>query len=173
MRREDYVSKAFFNQCVHHSIVARSLRQPHRLSFTSETKPKIGEAPTNLGPQIAFIAQWQNRVAVRLRDRVAVTVVFHRALPIGVENSVVGFRMLLLKPTQERRPKIETDVLVVIDRARLARRRIRNCRRRVWLITLGVNSLIPVMKRRRAGLFFDDSRPRVFARRLIEMSVDN
>src|SRR6266404_7425408 len=43
----------------------------------------------------------------------------------------------------------------------------------IWLVTLGVNALVPVVKRRSAGLRLDDPSPWIFARWLVEMAVNN
>src|SRR5258708_37342047 len=43
----------------------------------------------------------------------------------------------------------------------------------IWLVTLGVNALVPVVKRRSAGLRLDDPGPGILARWLVEMAMDN
>src|SRR5258708_31924947 len=42
-----------------------------------------------------------------------------------------------------------------------------------WLVTLGMNALVPVVKRRGVGLDLDDTGPGILARWLVEMAVDD
>lgn len=75
--------------------------------------------------------------------------------------------MILFEPTQKRRPEVEADVCVVIDRA------IGQFDERVGFVALKVNPLVPVVKRRGAWLSFDDPGPGIFTRRLIEVTVND
>src|SRR5712664_80847 len=79
MGGENYKPHTFFNQCVHHRVVTRSLWQPHRFSLTLKAVAKISQAPTNLCAQVAIVAQRQNRVPISLSDRVAMALVIRRA----------------------------------------------------------------------------------------------
>jgi hypothetical protein len=45
--------------------------------------------------------------------------------------------------------------------------------KRVCAIAFEMNALIPIVKRRRAWLFFNDAGPGIFAWRLIEVTVDD
>src|SRR5437870_13338319 len=97
MRREDHVSQTFINQCTQNAIIASSFRQPHCFGLASETKAKVGNSPTDLGSQITFVAKRQNRMAIRLRDRIAMTISSDCALSIrfnypGVSIGVVSFK---------------------------------------------------------------------------------
>src|SRR6185503_740003 len=67
MRRENDKPQSFVDKRVQYSVVARSFRQPQRFSFASEAESKISQSPTDLGAQIAFVAQSENRVAISLR----------------------------------------------------------------------------------------------------------
>ena len=75
--------------------------------------------------------------------------------------------MILFEPAQKRRPEVEADVCVVIDRA------IGQFDERVGFVALKVNPLVPVVKRRGAWLPFDDPGPGIFTRRLIEVTVND
>jgi len=54
-----------------------------------------------------------------------------------------------------------------------ARTRMSDPHAGIWLVTLGMNALVPVVKRRGARFNLDDSSPGILARWLIEMAVDN
>jgi len=73
----------------------------------------------------------------------------------------------LFEPTQKRRPEVEADVRVVIDRA------IGQFDERVGFVAFQVNPLVPVVKRRGARLPFDDPGPGILTRRLIEVTVND
>src|SRR5437763_1398968 len=88
------------------------------------------------------------------------------------DDSLVRLAMVLFDPTQQRRAKIEINMRVVVDRARLASGRIRNNRRAIGLIAFGVNAFVPIVEGSRARLFFDDSCPGLLARRSIEVCVN-
>jgi hypothetical protein len=92
---------------------------------------------------------------------------------IGLDDSVVCVAVMLLEPTQQRRPKVEADVGVVIDRALIAGSPVGNCGESVWPVTLGMNPFVPIMKGRGTGLFFNDTSPWVFAWWLIEVTVND
>src|SRR5215213_281764 len=61
------------------------------------------------------------------------------------------------EPRQQSRTKVKTDERVVID---------------VGSVALGVNALVPIMKRRSARLGFDFTCPWVLARWLIKVAVN-
>ncbi len=56
-------------------FIGSTLRQPHPGRLASETENEIVDTPYNLQLAIARRQQWQNRMAVRLRDRVAMAAV--------------------------------------------------------------------------------------------------
>src|SRR2546423_3604053 len=173
MRRENDVTQAFVDQCGHHPIIASSFGQPHAFGFTSESIAKVAEPPTNLRKQVALVAQRKNRVAVGLRDRVSVAIAPHAAFTIGIDDFPVSFQVLLFDPTQQRRAEVETYVCIVINDAFFICRGIDNARGGIRAVGFRMNALVPVMKGRRGRLFFDNSCPRIFARRLIKMAVND
>src|SRR5882672_11158696 len=81
--------------------------------------------------------------------------------------------MIVFEPAQERRPKIEANAFVIVDRLRRAGSGIGNYRERIWLIAFCVNALVPIVKGSGAWLFLHDSGPWIFAWRLIEVAMDN
>src|SRR5947209_11088253 len=115
MRRQNQKAQSFVDQCGHYKIVARGFGQPQRFGIAHETIAKIGNAPANLSTSIAFIAEGQDRVAISLSDRVAMTTALVPALTIGVDDARVSVRMISCQPGQQRRAKVETDPGVVVD----------------------------------------------------------
>lgn len=81
--------------------------------------------------------------------------------------------MFTLEPTQQCRSKVEADAFVVVNQRGLGGVPIRDRHGRVGSVTFSVNTLVPVMKRRRARLLFHDSRPGIFARGLVKVSVND
>ena len=155
-------------------VVARGLGEPHRLGFAPEPTPKIGETPAHLRDAIARVAEGEDRVVVSLRDGVAVTVVARGAQAVGFDDALVGYGIVVFHPREQRRTEVEADVLEVVDRpARCARSVSKMRAEGVGAVTLVVNALVPVVEGVHLGLALDDARPRILARRLIEMSVDD
>src|SRR6185369_11031261 len=118
---------------------------------------KVGETPENLCQTIAVIAKWQYRVTVRLCDRVAVTTACQGAVSIGDQDLLVRVAVMSLEPREQRRAEVEIDERVVDD---------------VWRVTLGVDALVPIVKRRGTRLGIDFAGPWVLAWWLIKVAVD-
>src|SRR5437868_15003979 len=97
MRRQNDEAQTFIDQGAHHGIVAGSFRKPHCFGFTSEAMAKISLAPTNLRPQVARIAQRQNRVSISLSNRVPMSVTFQSAFAIRVNDARVCVRVISLE----------------------------------------------------------------------------
>src|ERR1700694_5344269 len=112
-------------------------------------------------------------MAISLGNRVAVSGTLEGALLIGIDDAGICIRMIVLEPAQQGRSKIEADIRVVIHTSFPARGRIGNARPGIWLVTLGMNAFVPVVKRRGTGLDLDDTGPGILARWLVEMAVDN
>ena len=111
-------------------------------------------------------------MTVSLRDCVSMSGMLKRALAIGSENSRVSVRVICFEPTQQRGTKVETKVRVVVDGALFAVRRINYTSEGVGPIALGMNPLVPIMERGGARVGFDNSGPRIFTWRLIEVAVN-
>ena len=112
-------------------------------------------------------------MTIRLRDRVAMTAVLQNTFSVSFENAFVGVWMILFEPVKERRAKVETEVRVIVYDLGFARRRIVDDGKSIRSIAFDMDAFIPIMKRRGARFLFDNSSPRVFTRRLIEMAVDD
>src|SRR2546423_10312655 len=133
---------------------------------------KICQAPANLGRAIALVAERQDGVVVRLSDGVSVPQTRH-ARAVGGENALVRNRVECLEPRKKGRSEVEADLVEVVDDALDPREAVENSREGVGAITFVENSLVPVVKRTNAGVALDAPGPRVFARRLIEMPVND
>src|SRR5947209_18489654 len=110
---------------------------------------------------------------IALRDGVAVPFVAAHARAVGFDDARVSSRMMLFEPRDERRAEVETDVCVVVDDALDAPARIDHTGEGVRAIALAEDAFVPIWKGARARLRFDGIRPRVFARRLIEMAMND
>lgn len=62
---------------------------------------------------------------------------------------------------------------VVVYKALLAGFGINNLRGTIWLVTLGVDALIPIVKWKGAGFRIDVAGPGVLARRLIKVAMND
>src|ERR1051326_6119453 len=107
-----------------------------------------------------------------LRDRIAMSAAFQSAFAVRLNNTRVCIRVIALEPAHQGWPEIEADIRVVIGE------RVRGGRVYVWhksirRIALGVNALIPIVKRRRTQFRFHHPGPGIFARRLIKVTVNN
>ena len=169
---ENDITQAFFDKCVKHAFVTGRLWQPHRFRVASEAITKVSQSPANLCAEIAFVAERQNRVTVGLRNRVAVPGLRDDALAIGGDDPVVSTAVMLVEPAQQRRTEIETDVFVIVESARFAVWKRHNYGA-VRAITFGMDAFVPIVKWRGGRLFFNYSRPRIFAWGLVEMSVND
>src|SRR6185295_20125035 len=93
---------------------------------------EIQDAPADLRSLVARVGERQNHVAVRLRDRGAVTGEPFPALAIRREDRLINRPRLPLEPGQQSRAEVEAHARVV---ARLG----------VGRITLGRDALVPVV----------------------------
>src|ERR1041384_3879610 len=173
MRRENDELEALVNQRAERRIVGGRFGQPQRFGVAPEALAKVVQAPTNFCAAVALVAERQGRVMITLRDGVAVPVVSATACAVGFDDARVSGRMMLFEPRDERRAEVETNVRVVVDDALDAPTRIDHTRECVRAIALAEDAFVPVGKGARARLRLDGIRPRVFARRLIEMAVNN
>jgi len=107
---------------------------------------------------------------VSLRNRIAMPTVPAGAQSIGGDDTAVSLDVMLLQPGKQRWSKIKTYMLVVIYY--LLRTADNNPELAVRLVTLGVDALVPIVKRQRAGFRIDYSSPGVLTWWLIEVAVD-
>src|SRR5678815_5729022 len=119
---------------------------------------KVFQPPDDLRQSIAFVAERKDRMSVSLRDGVAVTTARHSTLVISVQDLLISVAMMSLEPGEQRRSEVEADERIVDD---------------IWRVTLGVNALVPIVKRRGAGLHIDFAGPWVLAWWLIKVAVDD
>src|SRR5579871_5801280 len=134
---------------------------------------EINDAPVYLRAQIALVTQWQNRMIVGLRDGAAVAIVSFATELVGRNDARGGFRVGNFEPSHQRRPEVETQVGVVVYDALDLALAVNDARVRVRAVALRVDALVPVMRRTRALFALDRSGPRIFARRLIEMAMND
>src|SRR5216684_3298979 len=95
------------------------------------------------------------------------------ALAVCLEDARTGFRMCGFEPIQERGAKIETEVQVIVDDVIDSAAPIHDASESIRTIALGMNPFVPVVIWMRAVFAIDRTRPGVFARRLVEMGVND
>ena len=92
-------------------VVGSAFRQPHSGRLAPEAENEIVDAPRNLQLAIARRQQRQNRMAVRLRDRVAVPAVSRRVQSVAASHRAIRSLAMRLQPSGERRTDIEADTI--------------------------------------------------------------
>ena len=90
--RQDREPDPLLGQDRQRAVVDRGLGQPEAVGGAAEAVPEVGEAPADLGAQVAVVAERQDGVAVPLGDRPA-------AGAIGVDDAGVGLGGVLARAT--------------------------------------------------------------------------
>jgi hypothetical protein len=93
-------------------------------------------------------------------------------LAICIQYCLIGRGSFRFHPAKQRRPEIETDPRIVIDHLFDFTLPVENPRVRIRGVTLGGNSLIPVMKRTGTLLLIYDAGPGILTGRLVKMAMD-
>ncbi len=171
--REDCEGESFVDERREGRVVARRFGEPERLGLSSEAMAEIGDAPAHLRQAIALVAEGQDRVVIALGDGIAVPFVGQRAHAVGPENAFVSDAVVALHPREERRPEVEADALEVVHDLFDARVAVENPGERVRAVAFLVDALVPVVERVHFGFAVDGARPRIFARGLVEVPVDD
>src|SRR5260370_33726044 len=94
--------------------VDRAFGQPDSLGPPPEAVDEILDSPSDLDFAIARRQKRQDRMVVRLRDRIAVTVVVFDARLVGAPNRAVCHLTVVLKPGCARRAEVEGERLIVV-----------------------------------------------------------
>ena len=81
--------------------------------------------------------------------------------------------MITLDPTEKCWPKVEANVRIVVYEQLAARFRITDQRVRVGLIALGMNAFVPVVEGCGGRFDLNFTGPRILARWLVEMAMDD
>src|SRR6266851_2447707 len=150
--------------------IGSAFRQPHPERAPPEAHDEVLDTPCDLQVAIARRQQWQIRVIVRLRNRVAVTVETLARERLPPSHRAVRGSAVNLHPSGERRPEVEIKQLVIV--ADMDHRTPHRVRMGVGGVAFAKYSLVPVLKRRRAMLGANQPGPRAFARGLIEVAVN-
>lgn len=169
---QDGETDAVLGECLEAGRIDGGFGKPHSLGESAKTGGKIAQAPQNLRLFVALVAQRQDGVVVDLRQRRAVAGKTKHALLVGKQNGFVHPAQMCGHPRQQRRAVVETDALVVADDVGDAALAIQDARKTVGLVALGADAFIPIVIGEGAVLDFDGAKPRIFAGRLVEMTVD-
>jgi hypothetical protein len=171
MGREDREPNAARGQRGECLAVDRALGEPHPLRRPAEPSRKVRNAPPHLRHLILTAGQRHDHMVVGLRDRVTVPA-RGQAFPVGIEDRGVQARRALLDPSQQRGADVERDRRVVVHDAVDPAASVENAGGRVRRVALGRDARVPVVRRRRRILHLDGLKPRMLARRLVEVAVD-
>ena len=156
--RQDGVAHASLGGQIERLQIDSGLSEPHALRWMAEAVGEIGQPPVNLRAFIARRGKGQDGVVVRLRQRIADAVALAVA-PVGIHDALVYVGMMRFEPVRQRGAEIEADAL-------------KDASRRVGTIAFGGDLLVEVVVVAGAWLVGHLSSKWIFARRLIEVSVD-
>ena len=146
------------------------LREPHAPGVAAESTAEVGDPPPDERLAVARRREREDRVRVRLGDRVPVSVAAHRRRVRGADR-IVDVGCMLLEPRVECRTDVEADLLEEVRRRRDQPTFVEQAGSRQWAVALGGDAFVPVVERRRADLSGHRPERRDFPRRLIEMQV--
>ena len=152
-------------------VIGSAFRQPHPGRLAPEAEDEVVDTPSDLQLAIARRQQRQNRMAVRLRDRVAMPTVAGGIQRVATSHRAIRGLAMRLQPSGERRADIEAERLVII--ADVNDRALHRVGMSIGGVAFAEDSLVPVLKRRRAMLRANQAGPRALARGLVEMPVNN
>ena len=170
MRRQDGELDSGGSDDLERLAVHRGFRKPETDRIAAEPLLEIGDAPTDLSLFVAAAGERKDDVVKRHRQRVAVADALH-AGAIGPQDCVVDLRGFALHPVEQRRAKVEAQVLVDRDPGFLpALLDIHGNERQVRLFR---DPGIPVVLGRGRGLGVDLAGPRIFSWWLIKVPVDD
>jgi len=148
------------------------LRQPHTFGLPPEAVDKILYAPAYLRALVALIGQRHDDMVVYLRQSSSVTVKPFAAGPVARQNGSVSIRVGQLQPRQQRRPHVEAYLRIIVGNLADVALWVEDAGSCVGGIAFKIDALIPVVKRGSAVLLLHRFQPCIFARWLVEMSVD-
>src|ERR1043166_8164072 len=94
------------------------------------------------------------------------------AFLVRLKNALVGLRRVAFHPREQRRTKVQSDAGIVIDDLPDVALFVGNAGRSVGRIAFRRDALIPVVVGIGGLLAFHGLKPRVYPRRLVEMSVN-
>ena len=152
--------------------VSGRFRQPHAFRPATEAALEIADAPDDLGLPVALVGQRHDHVGVDLGQRRTVAAVAGGADLVGVENSLVSFRVGLFHPGEERGTEVEANTGVIVDDLDNTTFVVQNAGRSIGRVAFEVDLFVPVVKGRGGVLHFHDFQPGVLTGRLIKVTVN-
>ena len=169
---EDGELDAFLGEDVEDFAVDGGLGEPHAFGFAPEAVFEVGNAPADLGAGVAWGGEGHDDVVVDLGDGGAVAGVAEAAGFVGIEDHAVGAGGVVVEPTEQGGAKVEAHAGVVVDDADDDVLLVDDAGGSVGGVALGGDAVVPVVVGGGGLLDFDGFEPGVFARRLVEVSVD-
>ncbi len=172
VRRQDRELHAGLGQHLERFVVDRGLRKPEPLRLALEARAEVFDPPAHLRDLVASCGERHDHVVEDLAARVAVAARLD-AGAIGLDDLGVHVGPVALEPGEERRPDVERDLLEVVADVEHAVLVVDAPGRRVRRVALRGHALVPVVERRRRVLHLHRLEPRILARRLVEVPVDD
>ena len=162
---QDREPHALLGQDGQHRPVDRRLRQPHARGGAPEAVAEVGQAPADLGADVALVGQRQDHVVEGLGDG--------SAPGLGGPDPVVDVGLAALQPRHQRRPDVEGQFLVVVDDGQHPAVGAEDPGEGVGPVALGRDAAVPVVEGRRRRLPGHLLRPGVLPGRLVEVRMDD
>ena len=132
---------------------------------------KILDAPTDLRNAIFRRSERHNDVVINLSDCVAVSKALDRFC-IRFLDATVSVWQMCADPTHQGRAHVKAHVFIVIDYVLDTSTARKNAACGIRAVALGSDSVVPIVERCGARLIFNFTRPRIFTRWLVEVSVN-
>jgi len=109
---------------------------------------------------------------VNLGESIAMAVAALAAETVSFDNAAQYLGRSFFHPRQKGRPEVETHPRVIVQQIDDLALAVHEAGTAVWSVTLSADALSPVVEWSCRVLNFDRLQPRIFARRLVKVSVD-
>ena len=172
VRGEERELDAVLGEELERFSVGRGFSEPHALRRSAVVIFVVGDAPANLGDAIAAVGEGQDHVVIDLRHGGTVSVIGLAAAALAIEDHAIGAGGVFAEPAQEGGADIEADAGVVVDDADDLVFGVDDAGSTVGGITLRADAFVPVVIGGGRVLRFYGFKPRVLARRLVEVTVN-
>ena len=172
-RGKDHELDALFHEAAHGLHIYGGFSQPHSLKIAVEAFAEKILCPPDLRQLVTPRGQRHDQVVIDLTDSIAAASEPPEAFAVGLDDALGYFRVPIFKPSEKRRPEIETEVRIIVVDVDDHSFWVKQPRKRVGPVTLVVDAFVPIVIGGRRSLSLDDIEPGVFPRRLVKVSVDN
>ena len=183
IRRQNGEADAFLGHGVEGVFIGRAFRQPYPFWLTLESPTEIANAPPDFGRALPRGGERENHVMIRRGDRVPVAPPTHTGRIARLHRSH-GLGRFRIEPFAEGRAYVERTPCIQIYHACKAGTRVgitcggtpvaeMRFRRGKPSVALAIDACVPVVVGSGRRLGRDDFEPGIFARRLVQVMVNN